>query len=52
VRKEGTPGEDVEKLEPCASLVALQNGIATMENDRTILQNIKNRTKVKNRISI
>ena len=37
-------GEDVDKGEPCALLVEIQIGAATVESSMDILQNIKNLT--------
>ena len=39
-------GKGVEKKEPCALLVGIQIGAATMENSMAIPQKTKNRTTI------
>ena len=37
-------GEDVDKWNPCALLVGIQTGVATVEDSMKVPQKIKNRT--------
>lgn len=42
-RKEASVGEEVEKLEPCTTLVGMQNTIVAVGNSVAIPQKIKHR---------
>ena len=39
-------GKNVDKRNSCALLVGMQTGAATMENNREVPQNIKNRIAI------